>query len=244
MVPLGALPSGLGETRASLHRVAAHVLARARHAEIGRLDLLPTPGGFGTPAFGAHHSVLRVSGASLIIERTLAAGAATHSIVLDGASLAEVAEFVGLSLDPGFSVGHDTPPFDPLEALHVDAPATLAIGAWFAFGSSLLDVVVSARPDADVDRVRLWPEHFDLGLSMDATPTARVNLGASPGDDEIDEPYLYLAPWGGARPEAVPDGYWNASFGAALTYGEVAAAHDPTTAALRFWRAGLEAFTD
>lgn len=241
MVPLGALPTGVRETRSSLHRVAAHVLARARHAETGRLDLVPTPGGFGTPAFGPNHTVLRVSGASLIVERTIAAGASTHSIVLDGASLAEVAEFVGLTLDPAFSVGHDTPPFDPMEALHLDAAVTTALGAWFAFGSTLIDVLVAARPEADADRLRLWPEHFDLGLALDASATARVNLGASPGDDEIDDPYLYLAPWGDARPGGVPDGYWNASFGAALTYSDVASAPDPTTAALRFWRVGLDA---
>jgi hypothetical protein len=243
MVPLGALPDGLRETRAGLHRVAAHILARARHAETGRLDLVPTPGGFGTPAFGASHTVLRVSGASLVVERTLAHGATTHSIVLDGASLAEVAEFLGLTLDPEFSVGHDTPPLDPMDALHIDASATVVLGSWFAFASTLLDVVVSSRPEADVDRLRLWPEHFDLGLAMDASPTTRVNLGASPGDDEIDEPYLYLAPWSDARPDGVPDEYWNASFGAAVTYGELTGAADPTTVALRFWRAGLDALS-
>lgn len=179
-----------------------------------------------------------------MVERTLAEGATTHSMVLDGASLAEVAEFVGLTLDPTFSVGHDTPSFDPMEALHIDASASVAIGAWFSFASGLLDVVASLRPSGDVDRLRLWPEHFDLGLALDASPTARVNIGASAGDDEIDEPYLYLAPWGEARPDRVPDGYWNASFGAALTHGVVSSARDATTAALRFWRAGLDAFAD
>jgi hypothetical protein len=243
VVPLGALPVGLSETRASLHRVAAHILARARHAETGRLDLVPTPAGFGTPAFGPNHTVLRVSGTFLVVERTLTSGGTTHSMVLDGASLAEVSEFVGLTLDPGFSVGHDTPPFDPMEALHIDASATVAIGVWFAFASGLIDVVTSLRPGSDIDRLRLWPEHFDLGLAMDAASTARVNIGASPGDDEIDEPYLYLAPWGDARPGGVPDGYWNASFGAVLTHGDVVGSPDATTAALRFWRAGLDAFS-
>jgi hypothetical protein len=219
------------------------VLARARHAETGRLDLVPTPGGFGTPAFGPNHTVVRVSGALLVVERTLAEGATTHSMVLDGSSLAEVAEFIGLTLEPGFSVGHDTPRFDPMEALRIDASATVAIGVWFAFASGLIDVVTTLRPDSDTDRLRLWPEHFDLGLAIDASPIARVNIGASPGDDEIDEPYLYLAPWGEGRPDGVPDGYWNASFGAAFTYGDVVGAPDATTAALRFWRAGLDALS-
>src|SRR5438093_1388828 len=40
-------------TRGALQRVATHVLARARFLSTGKFGLRATPGGFGTPAFGA-----------------------------------------------------------------------------------------------------------------------------------------------------------------------------------------------
>jgi hypothetical protein len=45
--------------------------------------------------------------------------------------------------------------------------------------------------------VQLWPEHFDLAVEIGAERAgARAGYGASPGDDEHAEPYLYVAPWG------------------------------------------------
>ena len=50
----------------------------------------------------------------------------------------------------------------------------------------------------------LWPEHFDLGISVD-----EVNYGVSPGDAGHPRPYAYVGPW---TPRE--GGFWNASFGA------------------------------
>src|SRR5262245_10681805 len=50
-----AAPNWDGEyaaTRAELHRVAAHVIARRRFVVTERFGLRVTPGGFGTPLFG------------------------------------------------------------------------------------------------------------------------------------------------------------------------------------------------
>ena len=58
----------------------------------------------------------------------------------------------------------------------------------------------------DVERV-LWPEHFDLGLSLD-----EVNYGVSAGDTFLEVPYAYVGPW---TPGAVSGAFWNAPFGAA-----------------------------
>ncbi|WP_433058149.1 hypothetical protein [Dactylosporangium sp. CS-033363] len=57
---------------------------------------------------------------------------------------------------------------------------------------------------ADVTPV-LWPEHFDLGISLD-----EVNFGVSAGDSTIDEPYAYVGPW---HPRT--GDFWNVPFGAA-----------------------------
>ena len=41
---------------------------------------------------------------------------------------------------------------------------------------------------APAERPILWPEHFDVGITV-----ARVNYGLSPGDAAIDEPYATSA---------------------------------------------------
>ena len=52
----------------------------------------------------------------------------------------------------------------------------------------------------------LWPEHFDVGITVD-----EVNYGVSPGDGFHAEPYAYVGPW--QVPAA--DDFWDAPFGAA-----------------------------
>ena len=57
----------------------------------------------------------------------------------------------------------------------------------------------------------LWPEHFDIGITM-----AEINYGVSPGDALIGEPYAYVGPW------QVPAGaFWNQPFGAARPLGQL-----------------------
>jgi hypothetical protein len=60
----------------------------------------------------------------------------------------------------------------------------------------------------------LWPEHFDVGITAGA-----INYGASPGDDHIADPYLYVGPHDG-RPPGDP-AFWNAPFGAARTFRQI-----------------------
>src|SRR5690606_13713074 len=78
--------------------------------------------------------------------------------------------------------------------------------AWFALGNDALERL-RASLDGDVSEIQLWPEHFDVALTAD-----RVNYGASPGDDEHDEPYIYVAPW-----ETRTGPFWNEPFGASLS---------------------------
>ena len=56
----------------------------------------------------------------------------------------------------------------------------------------------------------LWPEHFDLGISID-----EVNYGVSPGDAHVPEPYAYVGPW---TPRE--GAFWNKPFGATRPMGE------------------------
>jgi hypothetical protein len=65
--------------------------------------------------------------------------------------------------------------------------------------------------------VQLWPEHFDISVELGAEAAGRrAGYGASPGDEQHPEPYLYVVPWGDT-----PDGeLWQASgfSGAELPY--------------------------
>ncbi len=235
---LPPLPDSHVATRDALQRVAVHVLARRRHALTGKFGLRATPGGIGTPAAGPDHEVVRTDGAWLVRERT---GPTSSTQVLDlrSASLADAAALVEVDLDADFSVGADTPPVGDVDVpLALDPGAVEVLAAWYAFGWQVLDAAVaSAGPTAEASVTQLWPEHFDAGCDLAAAPGRRTNLGASPGDVDHPEPYLYVGPWDPERPGDA--GYWNRPFGALLGYAALQEAEDPPAFALDFLRTGL-----
>jgi hypothetical protein len=191
----------LAATRAGWHRVAEHVLAAGQFAAAGTIRLRVAPGGFCTVA-GVDGRLLAVDG--------------TEFVVLDGeerlttplTSVAACAAFAGI--EPGLRGSYSpTTPVEPDAPLRVDAEAARLLAAWFALG----DAALRRFAEAPAEPV-LWPEHFDVGITVDA-----VNYGCSPGDDAIPEPYLYVGPHEG--PVDPGDAFWNASFGAVITADEV-----------------------
>jgi hypothetical protein len=102
------------------------------------------------------------------------------------------------------------------EPLPIDPGAARTIAAWFALGDEALRRFADEleQPTEPV----LWPEHFDLGITVDD-----VNYGVSPGDEDRPEPYLYVGPHEGA-PSA--DTFWNAPFGAAVTAEHISTPQD------------------
>jgi hypothetical protein len=239
MTGMDQLPAAYATTRTAMQRVAVHVIARRRHALVGKLGLRATPGGIGAPAAGPDHEVLRTSGVWLLRERT-GEDARTTSLDLRNATLADAAAFADVDLTAPFEAGSDTPPVGDVDApLTVDAAAASALADWFAFGAAVLDGVVAAlAPAAAPSVVQVWPEHFDAGCDVAAAPGQRVNLGASPGDGFRAEPYVYVGPWGPDRPG--DPGYWNAPFGAFLDHAALRDAADPLVDAVAFLRRGLE----
>ena len=231
------VPDVLVATRRDLQRLATHVLARARALDGGHFGLRATATGIGTPAFGPAGTVLRLAGTTLVREDQTSEGAHVELLALEGASLADAAGLAGVDLALPFTPGADAPGVgDPRRRLALDPPSVGRILAWFVSGAGALDAVL---PDlAEPTVAQLWPEHFDIGLSA-STASGGVNLGASPGDDAVPEPYLYVAPWTAARP-GDPE-YWNAPFGAVLTSHDLAGAGDPTAAGAAFLRLGLDA---
>jgi hypothetical protein len=117
----------------------------------------------------------------------------------------------------------------------VDPEAARALGEFYGFACSVLEQLRADEPDGDPSIVRIWPEHFDIALELGSESAgSRGNFGASPGDDDHPEPYLYVAPWSAE----VTGELWNAKGfkGAELGYSELLAAEGQRRAALEFMR--------
>src|SRR5664279_2134971 len=106
-----------------------------------------------------------------------------------------------------------------------DRAAADVLYAWWAYGDSVLSALEPATGES-ISPVILWPEHFDIAVTLTAADGRGLNLGFSPGDDFSAQPYVYAGPW-----EPVPGPFWNAPFGAVRSYEQITAAATPTAAA-------------
>ena len=232
--------SDAATTRRALHRVAVHVVARARQQATGRYSLRVTPGGFGTPEFASDARRVRVSRGFLIVESDADRNATTAAHPIAGASLRELAVVAGVDVGRELDVGHDTPGRGDLdEPIDVDQRVVDEIVDWFGLVARALDSVIGSvctSADSSPSLVRLWPEHFDVAVDVSSRPGVRVNVGGSPGDDFSTEPYLYVSPWTDDRPGAAA--YWNAPFGAACPRSSLQGG-DPLRSAAEFLLDGL-----
>jgi hypothetical protein len=117
----------------------------------------------------------------------------------------------------------------------VDLSAARALGDFYGFACSVLEQIRADEGDGDPSIVQLWPEHFDLAIELGSEKAGqRANFGASPGDGDHDEPYLYVGPWSAE----VSGELWNATAftGAELRYSELLEATDQRQTALDFMR--------
>jgi hypothetical protein len=118
--------------------------------------------------------------------------------------------------------------------LGIDGEAAARLADFYAFAADALGRVKTAMSaDAEPSETNLWPEHFDI--AVEAGPEAagmRATYGASPGDDEHPEPYVYVGPW----TAEVSAELWNATGfrGAELGYAEFLGAGDPEILAIEF----------
>jgi hypothetical protein len=198
----------LAVTRRSLHGVAELVLAGPQYRQGGGIKLRVVPGGFGTVAAPE----LRVDGDQLVTP--------TGSVPLRD-TYAELAAAVGVEASPLDDVYAGGPGIGADEVIEVDPVAARLIADAFTRGE---DALRSLAPDQEPI---LWPEHFDVGISV-----GEVNYGVSPGDDSIPQPYAYVGPWTPRTGE-----FWNTSFGAARPMAEL-----PDV--LEFFRTGKALVTD
>jgi hypothetical protein len=185
-----------------------------------------------TPAFGPEPEVVRMAGPQLVRE----VGAESWSVPMDGSTLSELAAFARADLTSDYSAGADAPAAGaPDEPLQLDAGALDVLYAWIDLGWRALDAIRS-DPGAATNwsTIQLWPEHFDVGTTLDLGSGRGVNLGSSPGDAFSEEPYAYVGPWGPERPG--DPAYWNAPFGAVVSRSAI----DDPAKSIAFLRRGLE----
>ncbi|HTK66912.1 MAG TPA: hypothetical protein VL595_31350 [Pseudonocardia sp.] len=177
-------PQELVTTREHLHGIAELLIAGPQHRAHGTIRLRVTPGGF-----GGVKSDVRVEASDLVWPGGRAPLTGTCR---------ELAEVAGIDIGRPEGVYTDTSALDPDTPLAVDPTAATVICDWFGVGDAGLR---RFAPDAEPV---LWPEHFDLGISLD-----EVNYGISPGDAGHPGPYAYVGPWEPRQGE-----FWNVSFGA------------------------------
>jgi hypothetical protein len=232
------LPAAYDGTRRSLHQVAFFAVAPKRFDQTTKLALRYTHGGFGTPFFGDEEQV-RVEGDHLVYQQ----GQKLRSIPIT--TLGDGCDFLSIPYrDVWFESFHD--PLSPVGAatkLPVDPEVTDAIAEWFGFATSVLEETRRTAGAAEVSRVQLWAEHFDLAFEMGSLEAGqRASYGASPGDDGHPEPYLYVAAWGEIDRS---DPYWNDETfnGSSLSYPDLLAAEDQRATALAFLREGFTRLT-
>lgn len=205
---LRPLPAAFVATRASLQLVAVRILAVARFQATGHLGLEPVPGGFGIP---------EPDGPNLaVVDGELSDGTRSERLT----TLMAAAAFAGIDptseSHPALEVAAD------LEApLDVDIDSAKILGDWYGFCQETLQAfAATAEVDDDPSSIQLWPEHFDLAMELGALGY-RANFGGSPGDGD-GEPYLYVGP------HDHRDGmFWNAPFGATLSYEDLLDGNDP-----------------
>lgn len=232
-------PEAFAGTRRAWHTVAEHVLASARHRATGRIGLRVTPGGCGTPPYerdGATEE-LRIAGSDLVVS----VGDATTVTPLT--TIAAAAAVAGIEPGGPSDVYRLTTPLEPDAPLVIDDDAARALASWFELASAALaELRAEVRPELGPSDIQLWPEHFDVAFDFGAESLGtRGTFGASPGDAEHQEPYLYVTHWA----DVADDPFWNADAfaGASLPYSEVRASGDARRTMLTFYRGGSEALS-
>src|SRR4051794_25190910 len=181
----------LAATRRSWHQAAEWLLAGPQHRDQGTIRLQVVGGGFATRDGSA-----RVGGNQL----TLPDG----RVVPLAGSLADVADSAGIKGGAPENLYEDGSGAAAASVLAIDPLAAEALADWFGDGDAAL------RRFAPAETPVLWPEHFDVGITVD-----EVNYGISLGDAHVPEPYAYVGPWN------PPTGdFWNQPFGASRTWHE------------------------
>jgi len=185
--------STIERTRRALHVVAELVLAGPQHRSSGSIKLQVCPGGFRTRSAPE----LRVEGSDLVVGDR-------HVPIVD-TTAAALGSSVGVVPGEPEGLYGDGSAATTGEVISADHASARWIAECFEIGDAALRRLAPAADPV------LWPEHFDVGITLDG-----VGYGVSPGDVHFALPYAYV---GIGSPPA--DDFWNAPFGAARPMREL-----------------------
>ena len=224
---LDRVPPGLVSTRRSLHELARRVIGPVRERANEQCGLRWTRGGFGTPFFGADAQV-RVEHGVLVVQSRFRERRAPV------ATIAAAADLIGIDLPSG-ATDHAAGP------LRIEPDAARFAGDFLGFATCALEQLrADVPPEYEPTLVELWPHSFDLVVEMGLEHAGRrAAFGASLGDADHAEPYLFVTPL-----DLRPTGeLWQARTfrGADLPYRAIRDAPDQLACALDFLRSRVEA---
>ena len=192
-------------TRESLHGVAELVLAGTQRRANRSIKLAVTDDGFATGALPRPPWLLAVHGTHLVV------GDNDLVLPLEG-TFADLAANAGVACAPPADAYPPASGRRASDRLQINPKAAAELFAALRAGDQACRAFAAAHAPTDPPTPVLWPEHFDVGITVDA-----VNYGVSPGDDAIPHPYAYVGP------HEVPTGaFWTEPFGAARAISELA----------------------
>ena len=182
------LKTRLTTTRQSLHGVAELLMAGPQYRRSQTIRLRILPNGFSTIA----DPDVRVAGGTVEI--------GGHHFELTG-TFAELGAKMGLDVGAPQGVYGEGSRQAASDVIIVDPDAADTLYDSLQAGD------IALRQFAPGKVPVLWPEHFDVGVTLD-----EVNYGVSLGDGFLDQPYAYVGP---TSSRTRTGAFWNAPFGAA-----------------------------
>jgi hypothetical protein len=193
-------------TLTSLHGVAELLLAGPQRRANRSIRLTVTDDGFATGALGRPPWRLAVRGTDFV------AGTDERVVVPLQGTFANLAANAGVSCLPPADAYPPASGCKGSDFLHVDQTAAAELLRALKIGDTACRAMAAAHAPANPPEPVLWPEHFDVSITLD-----EVNYGVSPGDDSIPEAYAYVGPHTARKGK-----FWNQPFGAARPITEFA----------------------
>ena len=200
------------QTRVSLHGVAELLLAGPQRRANRSIKLVVTDDGFATGPLPRPPWLLAVHGTHLVVgddaDRAL-------TLPLEG-TFADLAAHAGVACAPPADAYAPASGCAASDRLHIDAAAAAELLKALSMGARACRAMAAAHAPADPPTPVLWPEHFDVAITLD-----EVNYGVSAGDDAIPAAYAYVGPHTDRTGT-----FWNQPFGAARPMSEFADADE------------------
>jgi succinate dehydrogenase / fumarate reductase iron-sulfur subunit len=186
------------QTLTSLHGVAELLLAGTQRRANRSIKLVVTDDGFATGPLPRPPWRLAVRGTDLVV------GDDWLVLPLHG-TFADLAANAGVGCAPPADAYPPASGCKASDRLHIDHAAATDLLRALKIGDAACRAMAAAHAPTAPPEPVLWPEHFDVGITLDV-----VNYGVSPGDDSIPQPYAYVGPHTARKGK-----FWNQPFGAA-----------------------------